>query len=171
MPTIATLTCATFIKSNGAFFSVRELAEIASHEASHTFGNGHNLFGVANADRAPIMFEDGPRFNDLQLATRGTWSNLGGEGDNYYSDQYHVDEMAVIASDDNGFGYRPDDHGDSPATSSTLVRDSTMIGRLTGRPESSERQTTSMFSGSRRAAAPSTFKSPRPRSSPTWIRP
>jgi hypothetical protein len=73
--------------------------------------------------------------HEPQTAARHTWSDVGGLAFHPILGLYgHRDEMAVIASDDNGFGYRPDDHGHTVTTASPLTppAEEFLKGRLTG---------------------------------------
>jgi hypothetical protein len=80
-----------FGRSNsGGHNSIRFIAETISHEAGHAFGLDHFPKHYGNSDIAPIMRE-----NSADGAERGIWWD---------------DDMDIIASSDNGFGYRPDDH-------------------------------------------------------------
>ncbi len=83
------------------------MAEAASHEAGHAFGLQHQStfdgttktaeYNPGDSLTAPVM---GNSYN----AQRGLWWS----GLNSYDT--NQDDMSVIASAANGFGYRPDDH-------------------------------------------------------------
>jgi HYDIN/CFA65/VesB-like, Ig-like domain len=97
----------------------KSIADAASHEAGHLFGLNHqadwtggNLvdeYNAGNADWAPIM---GVSYN----ATRSTWH----DGATDSSANASQDDMAIIASAENGFGYRADDYGDTIETAAAL---------------------------------------------------
>ena len=99
---------------------VKYTAEASSHEAGHTFGLQHQSsysgttktaeYSTGPGDgRAPIM-------GVSYYATRGLWWN--GQSTSSTTIQ---DDMAVIARSTNGFGYRPDDHGDTADTATPLT--------------------------------------------------
>lgn len=103
-------------REDGTLLDIEFLALAAAHEAGHSFGNDHNVFGVINSGRAPIMLH-------VPLnATRHTWSDKGSIAVDASNRPYgYRDEMAVIASADNGFGYRPDDHGNFFSNATLLL--------------------------------------------------
>ena len=91
--------------------AAKYVAEATAHEAGHAFGLEHqsvwsgglkiNEYNQGDSLRAPIM-------GTSYYAARGLWwygtsSDPGGP---------LQDDMAVIASPTNGFGYRADDHSD-----------------------------------------------------------
>src|SRR4029078_1314642 len=92
----------------------RDVAEAASHEAGHLFGlehqatwNGSQLISEYNAGTtafAPIM-------GLSYYADRTTWAN----GATSASPTSRQDELSTIASSTNGFGYAPDDYGNTIA--------------------------------------------------------
>ncbi|NET57397.1 MAG: S8 family serine peptidase [Symploca sp. SIO2E6] len=97
-------------------------AEASSHEIGHALGLEHQSIYDANGNKtneynpgsgetgwAPIM---GVSYN--QNLT--TWHNgLNSSGVNNLQD-----DMSIIASTENGFGYRSDDHGNTNATATVL---------------------------------------------------
>jgi HYDIN/CFA65/VesB family protein len=89
------------------------VADAASHEAGHLFGLNHQAvwfngdilqdeYNPGNGDWAPLM---GVSYD----AVRSTWYN--GAPDT--SGKAKQDDMAIIAGRENGFGYRPDDFGNT----------------------------------------------------------
>jgi hypothetical protein len=102
--------------SNG---NTKYTAEAVSHEAGHTFGLQHqsvysgtkktNEYYSGTAAKAPIM-------GDSYGATRALWwvgqSSLGST--------IIQNDVSVIASNTNGFGYRTDDHGSTTGTADAL---------------------------------------------------
>jgi hypothetical protein len=78
---------------NGVNFNFRLLAEACSHEAAHAFGVDHYDPNNSSTFRAAIMEED-----SASQAERGVWFG---------------DDMEIIASSDNGFGFRADDFANS----------------------------------------------------------
>lgn len=99
------------------------IGEAASHETAHAFGLRHYAKTTSN-QRQAIMETDGA-FG----ASRGTWHTgvIGYRIVNGRSVPIIQDDMAVIAGSKNGFGYRPDDHGDTFAAATPLSLNS-MVG-------------------------------------------
>jgi hypothetical protein len=97
----------------------RYVAEAVSHEAGHLFGLAHQStyagsalaqsYNTGTAALAPIM---GVGY----YATRTTWHN----GPTDAGPAAYQDDVAILAGANNGFGFRPDDYGDSIATASVL---------------------------------------------------
>ncbi|MGD9858225.1 MAG: pre-peptidase C-terminal domain-containing protein, partial [Planctomycetaceae bacterium] len=87
---------------------------IASHEAGHVLGLWHvnPVPGSLINKWQPIM--QGSVISNFN----GVWTNytLSGTTDVYQ------DDMAVLSGPTNGFGYRPDDHTNSPATATPLTQ-------------------------------------------------
>src|SRR5262249_47624698 len=99
------------------------IADAVSHEAGHCYGLGHQ--STFNAAGAKIQENNtngdstvvAPIMGDPSYADRGIWwygRNTNGDWQ---------DDMAVIASANNGFGFRADDHGDTFASASSLTFD------------------------------------------------
>lgn len=94
--------------------NARYVAEAASHEAGHTLGLLHQSsyngttksaeYNQGNSAWAPIM---GVGY----YSQRTTWHN----GQTTSSTTYQ-DDMAILASQNNGFGFRADDYGNTMAT-------------------------------------------------------
>lgn len=95
------------------------IADAGSHEAGHGFGLDHQRsydasgnklseYSAGDSASAPIM---GASYN----STRGLWWN--GPTSSAKSLQ---DNLSILAGSKNGFGYRPDDHGDSPSAATPL---------------------------------------------------
>jgi hypothetical protein len=112
-----------FSKNNGNG-DPKYTAEGASHEAGHAYGLDHQSLYDASGNRiaeyykgpgdgtAPIMG------NSLYYTTPlSRWWY----GPNAISSTTYQDDMAVLAGPGNGFGYRPDDHGNTAATASPLA--------------------------------------------------
>ena len=97
----------------------RYVAEAASHEAGHLFGLEHQAtwnsgqlvseYSAGTAALAPIM-------GVSYYADRTTWAN-GPTTDGPTAAQ---DDLSLIASSANGFGYVPDDYGSTIATAAAL---------------------------------------------------
>jgi hypothetical protein len=97
----------------------RDVAEAASHEAGHLFGlehqatwNGSQLVSEYNAGTTSLA----PIMGLSYYADRTTWAN----GTTTDSPTSRQDELAVITSSANGFGYAPDDYGNTIATAAAL---------------------------------------------------
>jgi hypothetical protein len=101
-------------------YNVKNIAEAASHEAGHTLGLFHQSKYDASCNKlseyysgqgtgeigwAPIMGVGYSRNFTL-------WHN----GPNAYGCTNYQNDLEIITSPDNGFGYRTDDHGSSFAT-------------------------------------------------------
>lgn len=93
------------------------IASTASHETGHTMGLDHHSaydsdgnktgdYSIGTGAWAPIMGRGG---------AVTTWWN--GPGENFTTNQ---DDLAILSSPENSFGYRPDDYGDTPATATDL---------------------------------------------------
>lgn len=91
----------------------RRVADAAAHEAGHAFGLEHQSrytpqgiktheYNPGDPLRAPFM---GRSYD----AVRGVWW----KGDSTVSPFFEQDDLAQLNSDDNGFYFRADDHGDT----------------------------------------------------------
>jgi hypothetical protein len=111
----------------------RYLAEAISHEAGHLFGLQHQA--VWSGSTLVVAYNSGS----------GNWAPIMGTG--YYADRttWHVgptsnsagsiqDDMAIIAGATNGFGWRADDFGNTPATASRLTGTSVNLAGIIGQP-------------------------------------
>jgi hypothetical protein len=97
----------------------RYVAEASSHEAGHLFGLEHQAtwnagqlvteYNAGTASWAPIM---GVGY----YADRTTWA----VGPTTGGPTSRQDDLSIIASSSNGFGYAPDDYGNTIATAATL---------------------------------------------------
>lgn len=83
------------------------VAEAASHETGHTLGLDHDSqrpgdgeYYAGRGGWAPIMGVS--YYKPLTQWSKGEYVNATNK----------EDDLAIIASDRNGFGFRPDDHGD-----------------------------------------------------------
>src|SRR5207247_335687 len=97
----------------------RYIAEAASHEAGHLFGLEHQA--TWNAGQLVTEYNSGtaawaPIMGVGYYANRTTWGN----GPTTASPTAHQDDLSLIASTTNGFGYVPDDYGNTLATAATL---------------------------------------------------
>jgi hypothetical protein len=106
----------------------RLIADAVSHEAGHAYGLEHQSAFDASGNKTAEYSTNGdstvsaPLMGDPSLAARSTWwYGLDHDGN-------LQDDMAVIASANNAFGYRTDDHGDTFATASPMTSDGTGWG-------------------------------------------
>jgi hypothetical protein len=107
--------------SSGGSNSTLAVAGAASHEAGHCFGLNHQSQYNAAGDKTAEY-----------LPSSGIWSAIMGRSSNLDLNTWHngtsalgptvfQDDIAVIASATNGFGFRADDHGDTLLTAAPLV--------------------------------------------------
>jgi len=95
-------------------------AQASSHEAGHGFGLRHQSSYDADGNKVADYYQgpgDGraPIMGNSYYATRGLWWYGTSTSATTYQD-----DMAVLARSTNGFGYRADDHGDSPVGATPL---------------------------------------------------
>lgn len=109
-----------YVFSSSLGNGIKNVAEGASHEAGHLFGLSHQArwsgttlsetYHSGGGDWAPIMGNSyGP--------SRSTWHN----GTTSASATTLQDDLAVIASATNGFGYKADDYADTLAAATQLA--------------------------------------------------
>src|SRR5688500_18766187 len=99
----------------------RAVAESICHEAGHGFGLNHqsvyDAAGVREAEYNRGDSSSAPVMGTSFYATRGLWWN--GPTTSVTTIQ---NDTTVSAGGDNGFGYRPDDHGSTGAAATALAR-------------------------------------------------
>ncbi len=112
----------------------RYVAEAASHEAGHLFGLEHQ--GAWNGSQLVSEYNSGtaawaPIMGMSYYAERTTWSS----GPTTDGPTVNEDELSVIASSTNGFGYARDDYGNtiSAAAALPISGSSVSISGLIGR--------------------------------------
>jgi hypothetical protein len=91
----------------------------AAHEAGHGFGLLHQSVWDENGQLiTPYRTEHGPvgPFMGTHSFRRSLWS----DGPTSNGPDDFSDDLATIASPENGFGYRADDHGNSPAAATPI---------------------------------------------------
>lgn len=110
--------------------SPRLVADDAEHEAGHAFGLSHQSVWTEITTTTPPTYTltseyntgtpaAGPIMGNPLSDTRAMWWN--GTADYEVSGSPYVqNDMSVISSAANGFGYRPDNYGDSIATATPL---------------------------------------------------
>jgi hypothetical protein len=100
--------------------ATKNIADASSHEAGHSFGLRHQSLyaadGTKTAEYNPGGGEWAPVMGISYSAMLSTWHH--GTSTSATNMQ---DDMAVISGGTNGFGYRPDDHGDTAAGATLLT--------------------------------------------------
>lgn len=89
------------------------------HELGHSFGLVHQSGYSGTGKTAEYRAGDalvGPFMGLSYYSTRGKWSN--GQSSTAYN--AYQDDLAIISSGTNGFGYRADDHGNTVGTADAL---------------------------------------------------
>ena len=104
------------------------VAEAAAHESGHGFGLQHqssyDSAGNKTSEYAPANAAgDAPIMGNSYTARRGMWW-LGTPSNSSASLQ---DDMSIISSSTNGFGYRADDFGNSLPAASALTLNGTAL--------------------------------------------
>ncbi len=115
-----TLVNTVYIFSENLGGDPRAIADAAAHESGHAFGLAHQRLWNGTTKIAEYQTGPGdgtaPLLGDSYAATRSMW---------WYgttsSASTFQDDMGVIAGASNGFGYRPDDHGDATGTATSLA--------------------------------------------------
>jgi len=105
-----------FLNSNANF-----IGAAAAHEAGHGFGLQHQSSYDANGVRTD-EYSHGDQVDSPIMGYGYTSRNVWWKGPTSISVDDIQDDMAVIASAANGFGYRPDDHTNSPASGGALTQ-------------------------------------------------
>ena len=104
--------------------SEKNTAEAISHEVGHAFGLYHQSEYNANGKKTQ-EYADGSGKGETGWApimgvsygkNLTTWHN----GSNSQGSTSKQDDLAIIASDKNGFGYRTDDHGNTNSKATVL---------------------------------------------------
>lgn len=107
--------------------AAKNIALTVSHEVGHLFGLEHHpQYGPTGARLSDYNAGDalkGPIMGAPFSAARGLWYNAPGDV-SFLSNQ---DDLSVLASNRNGFGFRADDYGDSPATAGAFDPSRTMF--------------------------------------------
>ena len=107
--------------------TARYVADASSHEAGHAFGLLHQSTYNASGNRTQ-EYNTGtaavaPLLGNSYSAQRSVWY-YGTSSSGASSMQ---DDLAIISSPTNGFGYREDDHGNTAATASALTVNGTSV--------------------------------------------
>ncbi len=106
-------------------YNVKSVAEAASHEAGHTLGLNHQS-SYDNNCRKVSEYNSGTGSGEIGWAPImgvGYYRNqtLWHYGSNPYGCDFLQDDLGIITSGFNGFGYRSDDHGNTTATATTAT--------------------------------------------------
>ncbi len=119
-----------YVYTNGVGTGYKNVAEVISHEVGHTLGLYHDGRYIPGDPDDP----DDPDINEGYYAGHGSgatgWAPIMGVGyyrsfiqwskGEYAGANNGEDDLAIITSR-WGFGYRPDDHGDTIGTASPLA--------------------------------------------------
>ncbi|HEX2973421.1 MAG TPA: fibronectin type III domain-containing protein [Tepidisphaeraceae bacterium] len=95
------------------------VAEAAAHEAGHGFGLEHQSLYASDGRLLQEYYEGTGSVAPIMgnsYDARGVWWN-----GTTLSPWDYQNDLAVLASQDNGFGYRVDDHGNTLASASTMA--------------------------------------------------
>ena len=97
----------------------RLISDAASHESGHAFGLAHQR--LWNGATKVAEYQTGPGDGTAPLLgdSYGTTRSMWWYGTTSSATTFQ-DDMGVIAGAGNGFGYRPDDHGDATGTATSL---------------------------------------------------
>jgi hypothetical protein len=116
---IAGTTC--FIFSAEGPTAINFVGEAAAHESGHTFGLLHHsqyVNGVYTQEYDPGSAQVAPIMGVSYNTVRGLWYDAL---DDTQPTPLIQDDLALITSDTNGFGYRADDVGDTLPTATQLL--------------------------------------------------
>jgi len=125
-----------FVFSSLLAYSVKNIAEAASHEAGHTLGLRHQ----SAYDAACVKLSD---YNWGQGTGEIGWAPIMGAGYNQNMTLWNSgpnslgcnviqNDLSVITNTTNGFGYRTDDHTDVYATATTATFNSSGQATISG---------------------------------------
>ena len=99
-----------FVFTDGGVFTEKAIAEATAHEAGHLFGlehhSTHNPDGTLDQEYDPGDFFVAPIMGVAYSSQRGVWAN----GPTPAGPNILQDDLAVLTSNTNGFGYRVDDY-------------------------------------------------------------
>lgn len=109
-------------------------AEAASHEVGHTFGLGHDGRNFPDGTHEEYYYGHANWAPIVGVAYGKTVSQFS-KGEYLYASNTQ-DDLEVIASSTNGFGYKSDDHGTTAATATVvnLTNNSATIPGFIGTP-------------------------------------
>ena len=99
----------------------KSMAEASSHESGHAFGLQHqstfDANGIKTAEYNPGGGGWAPIMGVSYSQALSTWYN----GTSSLGSTTLQDDLSVISDEENGFGYRPDDHPDTVGSGTPLV--------------------------------------------------
>lgn len=117
-------------------YNTKYIAEAASHELGHTLGLRHQSAYDGNCIKT-AEYNAGTGSGEIAWAPImgvGYYRNmtLWNNGANPYGCTNYQDDLGIITSASNGFGYRPDDHGNiaDSATTVPVINNEFMISGL-----------------------------------------
>lgn len=101
------------------------VAEAAAHEAGHLFGLNHQSRWTQKPDgtweqQVYSTNGDNPHVRPVMGSSYGSTRGVWWYGTTTSRTRFQ-DDLAVLSSSTNGFGYRADDHGDTVATTTALT--------------------------------------------------
>jgi hypothetical protein len=115
-----------FVFARNLYGNTRYVGDCISHEAGHAFGLRHQSLYSGSTKTAEYYRGPGdgraPLLGYSYVATRSLWWR-----GTTTSASTIQDDMAVLARAANGFGYRPDDHGNTAATATPLLLDGNQV--------------------------------------------
>jgi titin len=100
--------------------NAKYVADAAVHESGHTFGLLHQSAYSGTTKTAEYRAGTsslGAFMGSSYYSSRAKW--WYGQASNSYAN--YQDDLAILSNNTNGFGYRPDDHGDTLATADALT--------------------------------------------------
>jgi len=110
-----------FVFTDGGVFTEQAIAEATAHEAGHLFGLEHhstfNPDGTLDQEYDPGDFFVAPIMGVSYDSERGLWDN----GPTPAGVNVLQDDLAVLSSNTNGFGYRVDDFGGNQFSGQAIV--------------------------------------------------
>ena len=118
-----------FVFSEDGVNSVKSVAEATAHEAGHLFGLEHHsvfdqMTGEKLAEYDPGDANTAPNMGVSYNSIRGLWAR-GPSSLGLFAIQ---DDLSSLGGSANGFGFRPDDHGETPFSATRVFGSGTQKG-------------------------------------------